>query len=346
MPRSLFLALVLAVGAASPALSAEKTDPDDVPLAGVVTWASGGPAAEADVWLVTASMRGEPLVYDHAQTDAEGKFRLTLPSRWANQDFTVRQELGVVAWQEGWAPVALCYLRKSTPNAATLRLELKPLARASLRILSPDGRAVRGAKVKPTLLRCDALRTDLTAGQLTADMQAALKATPNGPALGHTMALLPREVSRHLQAESDRNGNVTLSGLALDDIAQLRIETEEFGTQLAQLDIDINDYHSTPKMPDTITLRPVGRIAGRLMTASRDGARGVRIRMTSTASEPPVAGEVAMVGLAEAEADADGRFEAPALAEGALSFFATLPTARPCGPGCRRTKPSESKRRW
>ncbi|HEX5443103.1 MAG TPA: hypothetical protein VFW87_04705 [Pirellulales bacterium] len=163
MPRSLLFALIFIMGAGMAARSAEKNDPDAVSLAGVVTQPSGLPAAKAEVWLVTASMRGEPLVYDHVQADAEGKFRLILPGRWINNGATVRQELGIVAHQPGLAPAAICYWRTSTPNAANLRLELKPPSEAPVTIRAPDGRAVLGAKVSVTALICDVLRTDLTA---------------------------------------------------------------------------------------------------------------------------------------------------------------------------------------
>lgn len=331
----LALALILPLGAASVGRSDEKKiDSDDVSLAGVVTQPSGSPAGTAEVWLVTASMRGEPLVYDHARTDADGKFRLMLPARWTNANESMRQELGMVAWQEGHAPAAICYWRTSTPNAITTRIELKPLGDASLRALSPDGSAVPGAKVTATALICDALRTDLTASRLTAEMKAALKATPNGPALGLTSMLLPRELSGRLQAKTDRDGNVTIPGIALDDVAQLKIETEDFGTQIAQLQIDINDYHTKPKMPGAVALRPVGRVAGQLTATTPGDARGVRIRMTSAlvAARPSASGEVSLVGLAEVAVDENGEFEVPALAEGALGLFATLPGDSPLRP--------------
>ncbi|HEX5443102.1 MAG TPA: hypothetical protein VFW87_04700, partial [Pirellulales bacterium] len=163
-------------------------------------------------------------------------------------------------------------------------------------------------------------------------MQAALKYTPNGPALGRTAILLPGDLSRRLQAETD-SGQATIVGVALDDAAQLSIGTEEFGTQIAQLQVAVNDYQSAAKMPETITLKPVGRVAGRLTAAMASDARGAKVRMTSTPDgEPFAVGKVNIVGRAETAADEDGRFKVPALAVGTLNSVVTLPKGSPLRP--------------
>lgn len=340
MPRSLLFALAFSFvcSVASVGRSADKSDPDDVPLTGVVTQPSGLPAAEADVFLVTASMRGEPLVYDRTQTAADGTFRLTVPGRWMNDNFTVRQELGIVAYQPGAAPAVVGFSRGYFPKPTGWKLALKPHAQSSVRIVSPDSGAVRGAIVTVAAVTCDAIYADSSddeaAKRFAPEARAALKRTPHGAALGRIAILLPDEISRHLQAETDDDGKAVLSGMALDDVAQLRIDTKPFGLQLAQMQVRMNDWKSTSKMPEVIALKPVGRIAGRLKMAAPGQARDVRVRMMSVspAGKQASPGEVSIVGLAEAAVDEMGHFDVPALAEGAINFFATLPDDSPLRP--------------
>lgn len=345
MPRTLLLALVFIIGAGVVARPAEKNDPDAVSLSGIVTQPSGAAATEAEVWLVTSSMRGEPLVYDHVRSDSEGKFRLTLPGRWMNDSLRMRRDLGVVAYHSGWAPAVVGFSRNHFPRESGLKVELKPNVASKVRIVAPDGSAVRGAKVRIEALACDAIRAeslhdepglslapnikmesakDRAALQLSPEQRATVKVTPNGAALGRIAMLLPNELSRRLQTETEAHGVATLSGPHFDNLAQLVIESADFGIQVAKLQLDSSDDTAQPKkMPDTIRLRPVGHVFGTIVSPHAKDAQGIPLKLTSslgaTAGQPPPA--VIMMGRAEAVSDVQGRFDIPAIAEGALSFI-------------------------
>ncbi len=67
---------------------------------------------------------------------------------------------------------------------------------------------------------------------------------------------------------------------------------------------------------ETLALAAAGRVEGRVVAADPDAARGCALTLRSGAAPGPV-------GVAEADADAEGRFAVPSLAEGALRLTIT-----------------------
>lgn len=319
---------------------AGEVDSDSRPLRGVVVAASGEPAADVDVWLATVSLNGDPEIYDHTKTAADGTFRLTVPGRWTNQTQSLRQELGVVAFQSGAAPAVVGFYR-SSPLAPRLQMELKPIGGFSLRVLAPDGRPVAGAKVTVTALGCGAIRGDLSvdAGAAerfgltyaTGEMRAALKFSRNGPTLGRMAVLLPAKVSDRLSAQTAEDGKVLLPVVALEDVAAIKIATRDYGTQIAALQNNPGDFQHEPRMSDTIMLRPVGSLAGRLVSDPRAQPLKAAIRVRSFAAAAGSGSKVDMsvCGVAEVAAGDDGRFEIPTIAAGAVDMAVSLPKESP-----------------
>lgn len=116
---------------------------------------------------------------------------------------------------------------------------------------------------------------------------------------------VPRELARRLASNSDSAGRVVLRDVAPSSVDLVRIETESYGVQWTGL-----------RGGGKITLLPVGRIQGRLTADDPRAIAMVPIRLASWLAEGD---DSAGGGLAEVVSGADGRFEVPAIAAGALS---------------------------
>lgn len=313
--------LSLTLFLAAPICAAEADKTGDRPLAGIVRDVGGKPVADADVWLVTASLRGEAEVYDQTKSGASGDFRLTLPGRWADVHRASRQELGVVAYQPAAGLAVVCYSRFSVPLESGVVLQTKSPSRAALRIVSPSGEPVAGAKVIATMQFGDAIYTELakTPGQ------TKFKPTSNGPVLGKLMIFLPAELSRRFSSETDRDGRATISGMELADIAAIKIETTDYGTQITQImSLPASNDQPPPTLPETITLAPVGTLSARL---TGDDAVGRHVSEIIIQSFPPFEGRTPMTiftsGRAKLTPDAQGRIQVLPIVAGTLSFVIT-----------------------
>lgn len=313
--------LSLTLFLAAPICAAEGDKTGDRPLAGIVRDAGGKPVADADVWLVTASLRGEAEVYDQTKSGARGEFRLTLPGRWADVHRASRQEIGVVAYQPAAGLAVVCYSRFSVPLESGVVLQTKAPSRAALRIVSPSGEPVAGAKVSATMQFGDAIYTELakTPGQ------TKFKPTSNGPVLGRLMIFLPAELTRRFSSETDRDGRATISGMELADIAAIKIETTDYGTQITQvMSLPASNDQPPPTLPETIPLAPVGALSARL---TGDDAVGRQVSEIIIHSFPPfderATKTIYTSGRAKLTPDAQGRINLPAVVAGTLFMIIT-----------------------
>jgi protocatechuate 3,4-dioxygenase beta subunit len=332
------LGLAITVLAALQALRGQAKAADDGRISGMVQDAGGKPVAGADVWLVTTT-RGEAEIYDHARSEASGRFRLTVPGRWLGAHPASRQEIGVVAYQPTTGLAVAGYSRVSVPGRSEIVLEAKTPGQATLRILGPAGEPVARAKVAATMLLCDAIYTELTSGPGSGPN---LKETPNGPVLGKMTIPLPAELSRRFKAETDQDGRATILGVALEDIAAVNIETSEYGTQISQVgSLPASNDQSGPTLPETISLAAVGKLSVRL---AADGKARRHVSAVVVNSYPPNEGPepqtIFTYGRARVVPDEQGRFDVSALAAGTLSLIVTPANDSPL----RAKLPPESAR--
>jgi hypothetical protein len=177
-----------------------------VPLAGTVVDAAGRPVAGATVWLGdTIANRQGPEVLATGATDDHGRFWLERAD-----DLTGRGALWsptLWAYHPG-ARVAFLEFKGNLPAAGEpVRLVLGPPASTAIRVLHPDGKPARGARVRLA--------------------QATLKA-PRPPD-----TLLDR-----LAATTDADGRATLDGLAPADIFALDVTAEGQLVQCLPIDPD------------------------------------------------------------------------------------------------------------
>jgi RNA polymerase sigma factor (sigma-70 family) len=295
-------------------------------FAGVVVDAADRPVARADVWLTTTSLGDHhPDTLDHARTDAGGRFRLALPTRWLDTVHGLRQELGLIAAGPGSRVAAVGFSRSAIPPATGARLVLGPAAEAPVQILAPDGKPVTGARVEVRGLACDQIWTDISeeyARDLGQQLKVKARATPVGFAIGRIVAPVPEELSRRLRAQTDEKGNATLAGVTRADIGSVAVTADAFGTQTLTLNLDARYTQKDgplTELPATLTLQPAGSLSGRLTAKSAEALKGVKVRVQSQ-DNAPGEHDVYWVGSAEAAPGADGTFEVAALARGTLNL--------------------------
>jgi hypothetical protein len=151
---------------------APSPDARPVPLSGLVVDASGKSIGGVDLWLARAARpeddprsgmelfwRGRAFTDDHeatsafahATTDAEGRFRLEIPTEIAARPAPV----SLVVWAV--SPGSRIYSRRlprvPRPDDPPIRLTFGPATRTELTIFGPDGQALAGAKVVPSRIQ-------------------------------------------------------------------------------------------------------------------------------------------------------------------------------------------------
>ena len=162
-----------------------------VPLNGTVVDSDGRPVAGATVWLGdTIATREVPEVLATAQTDDRGRFRLDRADDLVGRGGMWSPTLW--AYHPG-ARVAFHEFKGNLPKAdEPVRLALGPPAATALRVLQPDGKPVKGARVRL--------------------VQAHFKAPRP-----------PDQMLDRLAATTDADGRATLDGLAPADVSWLDV---------------------------------------------------------------------------------------------------------------------------
>jgi RNA polymerase sigma factor (sigma-70 family) len=319
--------------AADPKKAAETPTAGARQVSGVVVEADGKPVARADVWLTTSSLGvGDVETFDHGETDDQGRFQVTVPARWFEAVHSLRQEIGLIAHKSGRRVAVLGFSRSSVPPATGARLVLAPAATASVRVLGPDGQPVAGAQVQVKALACDQIQTDISdeyAQDLGRQFKSKVQATPLGFVVSRQYAPAPEELSRRLTAQTDARGTVIMPDVSRADLAILAVNAGKLGAQKVGLYLYsgvANKEDTFTELPDTVRLLPVGRVSGRLTARDVGAVKGLKVRIDSH-EEPqqPQRGDLFRMGFAEATADAEGRFDVAALAQGQLSFHVDVP---------------------
>jgi RNA polymerase sigma factor (sigma-70 family) len=314
-----------------PAVAAENSAPPQVeakPLAGVVVDAAGKPVADASVWLTVPRFPdGKIETLDQGKTGADGRFRLTIPARWFNTEHGLRQELGLIAFRPGLRPAGLGFSRTFVPPAADARLVLGPAAETTLQVNGPNGGGLGGARAEVVALNCDKIEgSEDQARAVTEPYKLKPRPTPLGFAAGRTAVSLPDDLIRHLAVDTDPRGVARFPQLARADLGGVRVRAPDGsgGTQVAYLNL-FTPKEPPPEFPASFTLRPAGRVSGRFTAKTPGAAKGILVRFQSQDNSSGPVGQLIVIGRAEAKAEADGRFEVPALAHGSLMMHLAYP---------------------
>lgn len=177
-----------------------------VPLSGMVVDAADRPVAGATVWLGdTIATRQGPEVLATAETDDRGHFRLERADDLAGRGGMWSPTLW--AYKPG-SRVAFVEYKGNLPGAdKPVRLMLGPPASTSLRILQPDGKPARGARVRLVQLNLKVPRP-------------------------------PDKLLERLAATTDADGRATLDGFVPADISALDVTAEGQLVQCLPIDPD------------------------------------------------------------------------------------------------------------
>src|SRR5262249_36759903 len=139
-----------------------------------------------------------------------------------------------------------------------ITLTLGPPRSATVQVLDPTGRPVKGARVRPA---------DYPLRAATSPLTAIVYSLP-----------IPREIVDRLAASTDQRGLSDPEGRPTDGGALARVEAPQSGDQLL-LPTAAKDG------PRTARLAPAGRLTGRVPGPNPGRARGVRIEASTSPNE-------------------------------------------------------------
>ena len=269
-----------------------------VEVAGRVEDAKRQPVAGAEVWVSGLAPGGSRQEAEaRATSDAQGRFRLTVPAPKNAQTSDLPWAVWATHAAHGLGGQA--FTRQSLAKAKNEPLDVKLAAAggATVRVLGPDGGTITKAKVFPMMVRVDP-----TSGSVTRNVE--MSAYP-----------LPDELAERLAATTGPDGRGTIAAVAPADLAGVALEAPGFGRQLAA---------ATPDADGGFVFRVarVGHLAGRVVVDDPKALQGLKLQVSvqSTAG-----GTNALGARAETVPDSSGRFEVPVLPVGKLYINAQVP---------------------
>ncbi len=248
----------------------------DLRLEGVVVSHHGDPVAGAGVfWIRMPTMYGLPVVVE-GTTGPDGRFAL----RGADVPMEIdvrRTVVWIHAERHGLARTVASSLLIENPDAPPTRVVLPAETETSIRVTADDaGQPLAGIRVEPVL------------------------------------PLLPAVVHQPLVQTSDPSGLVRFPAIPTNMLRQVRIVSDELGTQL--FDLAGGQFgEAPPQNESTIIARPTGRVDVRFV--SEDGLKLGNVKLLAvTTVTRNVQGKFAQVF------EAPEGFTVPALAAGRLRF--------------------------
>jgi hypothetical protein len=293
------------------------------PVSGRVVDASAKPVAGAVVRMLSVKTAGDGQEYEvdvATKTDAEGRFKLAVPKRWLRQSTTFRQELGIVAAHDG-RMTGVEFSRYSAPPGEGLELVLPATGEMSIAVRSPQGAPVAGAAVTINALHVDEVRADLTEQELRA-LSSPVKKSPNGYIISRGVIPLPKDLSAVL-GKTDDKGRVTTTRIAPEQVGGVQVESAEYGEQAVVL-LPWQNQKKLADWPAKITLQPVGRVRGQLVGAPLAVAgREVTVVTNTDANERMFGGRTTV------RTDAEGKFDVPKIAIGAVRVLVNFDPKMP-----------------
>jgi len=257
------------------------------PLSGVVVDEKGQPIAAADVVYSWRNKERKNQTLD-AKSDEQGRFTLQPPT-----------DVGAAIWPRGeiWAGVRgrrlthKLLFEDGKPRAEEVRLVLPEAANVPVLVVGPDGKPVPEAQVTLPVI------TYHEGGS----------------------RLLPEASQLCAAATTDREGKATISAFSRDELSQVRVVTDQYGTQSRYL------RPSTAGEPAEIriALRPVGRVHGRFVAPEKDLVDGVGIWLLSYPSDNNPSPD-STLAEATATSDKEGGFQIPVIAAGTIRYISVV----------------------
>ena len=263
----------------APAQGAPAVDKgSEIVIAGAVKDESGGAIGGARLWL--------PLNYDddkrlvEATTTAAGAFTLRVPAAWTEPE-ALTGTIWCYAKDHQIAAVS-AYQQLKRRSQSPIEFVLKPKADTGFIVKDAGGAPVAGARVEPFHFFANG-SYDIIPGQL-------------------------REV---LAQETDAGGRVFFPEMGRDGFFNVQVTAEGYGVQQLRL----QDRATEPAIR-TITLRPTGRLEGRMVCDDKAAIKSAHVYVY----QEDFLGEHTS-GIASPEVSADGRFVVPAFAEGPIKLI-------------------------
>jgi len=279
----------------APAKQAPQSPKSVRQIAGRVVDRDGKPIAAARLrWAVIDNFENQRAYTIEGTTDKEGRFQMEAPLSW--KPAQSRQALADLLWV--LAPGKDLKVLFATDGlivngkAPDLTIRLEPASDTTFEVKDSQERPVADAVVEPW----------------------------------HFLApraydYLPDAVRELLRTKTDRSGHAHLRSVPREMLGLVRVTAPSFGQQMQEF--YERDRQSAERR---ITLRPAGRIEGRLISANPHWARGVKIQLRTVELLPPsISAQLdhkkrgaRTEGEASVVTDNEGHFVVPAIAEGKL----------------------------
>lgn len=251
-------------------------------VSGVVEDAAGKPLRHVAVWLSSGwSQDGTTPTVARATTDSRGRFMVPVPAGIPRSGPSLEM-LSVWAYEAGAAPGRIHVTLSSESDREEIRLALPQARTRRLTLLRPDGKPLQGATVKPSAIG------------------------PSNATIVRSYLSVPDELADELALRTDQEGKVDIRYLGENDSPLVTLSTADLGIQQIQLQ---------PKSDTAITLRPVGRVLGRVVADDPAAVSGIAITLGTQFEGKDASGS------ASTRTDEEGRFVVPALAEGSMVFM-------------------------
>jgi beta-lactamase regulating signal transducer with metallopeptidase domain len=257
-------------------------------LTGTVVDHHGQRVAKGRLWLPVKWLSQWETLTATGNYDGPDPFRLTFPAAWLPPDETKRNAI-VWTYSAGHAiGTGNAYNQLfGVGPAEAFKIEVPPTGDLSFVVLLPDGKPAVGAKVEPLHFK-----------------------TPQA------YDLVPRELVELVAGTADAAGRAAMPALTRDGVLTINVKLAGFGTQQFRCDRKLTD---PPEQ--TLRLRTVGRLEGRIAVDQLDLARGMVVSIETT--DLVVAGdERRATGVAIVKVDDQGRFVIPQIANGRVAVMA------------------------
>lgn len=257
-----------AISSHEPPLSTAK-----IILAGQVVDDFGKPVSDARVCWVRDTMDAKGRIKRHpidGKTDARGRFRFERPATETSvQSALNRDVVWVLAPKMGLTYESARLALEAKVNGPEWQIRLRPAKDLSLVVNDPDGQPLVEAVVTPWNIEYD---------------------------------LVPDSLREHLWRTTDEHGQVVLPAMATGHLQIIRVESDQYGTELVQ------GYRDGFVTKNKITMSPVERVLGQVLAADPKSFQGL---------EAVVERYHPTLAIARAKVDEHGRFEIQSFPRGA-----------------------------
>jgi hypothetical protein len=257
-----------------------------ITLTGTVTDHQGKIADKTQVWLQVRWLNPLETLTATDTMNGSKPFRLSFPEAWL-PDNPIHRRPVVWAYVPGHA-IGTANAHEhlfGSKRSEPFKMSVPPAENLSFVVLLPDGKPAVGAKVQPWHFK-----------------------TSQG------YDIMPRQLAELVAGTTDEAGRVAVPALTRDAVHNIHVKLSGFGTQRFRCTLK-----STDPPEQTLRLRPVGRIEGRIAVDQLELTRGMFISIETT--DPDNVTDLrAATGVATVKPDDHGRFVIPEIAEGEVEI--------------------------